>query len=295
MSYVKTLPGMPPTPKLAEYAPKYRDIFTFERSDSGVLLVKWHANGGSAPWTLVMHRSIPEMLKEAGRDVENEVFILGGTGQDFFQYQKIPPLPLDVDVAALAAFVNQPEQQEIVNDPDSFFWLAYEHIYYDGCRLVESLVNDLEVPTIGVLNGPGIHSEIALLCDITLMAEDAVIMDPHMNLNWAAGDGIQIAFRMAMGYKRANYALMTCQEIDARTALEWGIVNEVVPKARIYDRARELAESFATRDRMVRRVNTQILRAPLKRMIPEVRGSLGAELFAKLAAHNQHRGKWPAK
>ena len=197
MTVVRTLPGMPPTPQLADYAKRYKDIFTFERSDSGVLLVKWHENGGPAPWTLVMHRAIPEMIKESGRDVENEVFILGGTGDQFFQYQPIPLTDIDPNVAALTYFVNQPAQQAICSDPDNFFWLAYEHIYYDGCRLIESLVNDIEVPTIGVINGSGIHTEIALLCDITLMADDAVIQDPHFNLNWAAGDGIQIAFRMA--------------------------------------------------------------------------------------------------
>lgn len=292
MPFVRTLPGMPPLPKLSDYAERYKDIFTFERSDTGVLLVKWHENGDTAPWTLVMHRSIPEMIKEAGRDVENEVFILGGTGRDFFKYQTLPPMPLNPGTAALAGFVNQPAQQEICNDPDNFFWLAYEHIYYDGCRLIEALVNDIEVPTIGVLNGSGIHSEIALLCDVTLMADDAVIMDPHMNLNWCAGDGIQIAFRMAMGQKRSNYALMTGQEIDAKTALEWGMVNEVVPRDRIYARAQELAEGFATRDRILRRVNTHILRAPLRQMVQqEIRGSLGAEIFATLAAHNQHRGR----
>jgi enoyl-CoA hydratase/carnithine racemase len=295
MPFVKTLPGMPPTPRFVDYQARYKDIFSMSRSEDGVLLIKWHEKGGTAPWTLLMHRAIPEMLKEAGRDVENEVFILGGTGGDFFQFQKIPPLPLNPNVAALAGFTNQPAQQDICEDPQSFFWLSYEHIYYDGCRLVESIVNDIEVPTIGVLNGSGIHSEIALLCDVTLMSDDATIMDPHMNLNWAAGDGIQIAFRMAMGYKRSVYALMTGQQIDAETALKWGMVNEVLPKEKLYDRAQELARSFASRDRMVRRVNTQILRAPLRREILEVRGTLGSELFAKLAAHNQHFGKWPGK
>ena len=62
-------------------------------------------------------------------------------------------------------------------------------------------------------------------------------------------------------------------------------VNEVLPKDKIYDRALELAESFAGRERILRRINTQILRAPLKEMVQrEVRGSLGAELFGTLAA-----------
>ena len=97
-----------------------------------------------------MHRAIPEMLKEAGRDVENEVFILGGTGRIFFSIRKFRRLRLIRKSRRLSGFVQQPAQKEICDDPESFFWLSYEHIYYDGCRLIESLVNDIEVPTIGV-------------------------------------------------------------------------------------------------------------------------------------------------
>lgn len=63
MPSVKTLPGMPPTPKLSDYSRRYKDIFTFKRSESGVLQVKWHQNGDSARWSLLMHRAIPEMLR----------------------------------------------------------------------------------------------------------------------------------------------------------------------------------------------------------------------------------------
>jgi len=70
------------------------------------------------------------------------------------------------------------------------------------------------------------------------------------------------------------------------------MVNEIVPRERIYERAQELAESFTTRDRILRRVNTQILRGPLRQMVQqEIRSSLGSEIFATLAAHNQHRSR----
>jgi len=292
MSSVRTLPGMPATPRLEEYRAKYEEIFTFDRSASGVLTVKWHQDGESAPWTLALHRSLPEMLKDAARDVENEVFVIGGTGRDFLQYATIPQLPVDPDVAALAGYVNKPDQQAVAGEPDNFFWLAYEHIYYDGCRMIEAVVNDIEVPTIGVINGSGVHSELALLCDITLMADDAVIVDPHVRINWPSGDGIQIAFRIAAGYKRATYAMLMAKEITAQEALEWGMVNEVLPRADIYPRARELAEELASHDRILRRVNTQILRAPLKQAVQqELRGSLGSELFSALATYNTHRSK----
>jgi enoyl-CoA hydratase/carnithine racemase len=292
VSSVRTLPGMPSTPKLSEYSEEFKDIFTFDRSELGVLTVKWHEGGDSAPWTLVLHRSLPEMLKTAGRDIENEVFVIGGTGKDFLQYMTIPQLQVDPKVAALGAYVNQPDQRAVAQEPDNFFWLSYEHIYYDGCRMIEAIVNDIEVPTIGVINGSGVHSELALLCDITLMAEEAIIVDPHMRINWPSGDGIQIAFRIAAGYKRATYAMLTAKEITAQEALDWGMVNEVVPRDRIYQRAQEIAEELAARDRILRRVNTQILRAPLRQAVAqELRGSLGTELFSALATHNVHRSK----
>src|SRR5690349_22234400 len=45
---------------------------------------------------------------------------------------------------------------------DLQYW-AYEYAYKDGRINVSSLINDLEIPTIGVLNGPGFHTEICLM------------------------------------------------------------------------------------------------------------------------------------
>ena len=42
---------------------------------------------------------------------------------------------------------------------------AYEYGYKDGRINVSSLINDLEIPTIGVLNGSGGHAEICLMCN----------------------------------------------------------------------------------------------------------------------------------
>ena len=54
-----------------------------------------------------------------------------------------------------------------LEEEDLAYW-AYEYAYKDGRINVSSLVNDLEIPTIGVINGPGFHTEICLMCDITI-------------------------------------------------------------------------------------------------------------------------------
>lgn len=248
-----------------EYSEKFKDLFLMSRTESGVITAKWHSEGDSAPWDYQLHRGIGQLCWHVGQDAESEVLILGGAGKDFLTLGKTS-LPEDTQTQT---------------------WALYEHSYYDGTNMVEGLINDVEQPTIGVINGGiAVHTEIALLCDITLMAEDAVIMDPHFSVGGAIpGDGIQIALRTHMGIKRANYAMLTGQVIDAKTALEYGLVNEVVPRDKIYDRALEIGEAIAAKPRMNRRLLSQVLREPIKEQIAkELRPVFGMEMWGSMTA-----------
>jgi enoyl-CoA hydratase/carnithine racemase len=267
MPKVRTGKNIIPHTPFDTYKHKYKDMFFLERSESGVLTARWHTKGESLVWDFPIHRGIHQLTTDVSQDVETEVFILGGTGDAWISHV-------------------HPSSSE---DGEDKKWMSYEHLYYDGTNLCEGLVNDLEVPTIGVINGPGFHTEMALFCDITLMSEDAVIVDPHTMAGLVPGDGIQIAFRMAMGYKRANYAMLTCEKIDAEKALAYGMVSEILPKDKIYDRARELGEMLAKQNRIVRRITTQVLRAPLKVAIAqELRNAFGSEMHAYLATQATH-------
>lgn len=258
-------PKMVPYYKYEEYSEKFKDLFLMERTESGVLTAKWHCDGGSAPWDYQLHRGIHQLCWHVGQDAETEVLILGGAGDQFLTLGK----------------TSLPE------DPQTQTWSLYEHSYYDGCNMVESLINDVEQPTIGIINGGlAVHTEIALLCDLTLMAEDAVIVDPHFAIGGAIpGDGIQIALREHMGVKRSNYAMLLGEKITAQKALEYGLVNEIVPRDKIYDRAREIGELIASKPRMNTRMLSQVLRLPLKEQIAkELRMTFGAEMWGGLNA-----------
>jgi len=78
------------------------------------------------------------------------------------------------------------------------YW-AYEYAYKDGRINVSALVNDLEIPTIGIMNGPGFHSEIVLMCDITIAADDATIFDLHYDIGSVPADGIHNCFQELLG------------------------------------------------------------------------------------------------
>ncbi|HSR06945.1 MAG TPA: hypothetical protein VLM42_07335, partial [Bryobacteraceae bacterium] len=150
-----------PTPKFEEYKERFKEHYKLERRADGVILVQAHTKGGPVQLSVENHRSVGQLFKTIGADPENEIMIFTGTGEDFM---------MEAD----------PEGFKLEKD-DLAYW-AYEYAYKDGRINVSSLVNDLEIPTIGVLNGPGFHTEICLMCDLTICGEDAILYDLHYDI-----------------------------------------------------------------------------------------------------------------
>jgi enoyl-CoA hydratase/carnithine racemase len=255
-----------PTPRFEEYSKFFEDFFMLQRRPDGVLLAQAHTVGGSIQLSVQNHRALGQLLKTVGADPENEVLILTGSGEDFM---------MDADPDGFA-----------LEEEDLAYW-AYEYAYKDGRINVSSLVNDLEIPTIGVFNGSGFHSEILLMCDLTLCADDARIYDLHYGISSVPGDGIHSCFTELLGVKRAAYALLTGESIDAQTALSYGMVNEVLARDELLDRAYTIADHIMAQPRTVRRLTTQIIRRPWKkRIVDDLDGGFGIQMFGHLAKGN---------
>lgn len=260
-----------PTPDLAEYSQRFKDHYALTRREDGVIIARAHTNGGPVQLSVENHRSLGQLFKTVGADPKNEVFIFTGTDNDFM-------MSIDPDGFKL-------------EKENNAHW-AYEYAYKDGRINVSSLINDLEIPTIGVMNGPGFHSEICLTCDITLCAEDTVIFDPHYDVGSVPGDGIHSCFLELLGVKRGAYALFTGQAIDAKTAIDYGLVNEVLPRDKIMDRALEIADHIMTQPRITRRMTTQIVRRPWKqRLANDLDGGFAMQMFAHAAKDKAVHGR----
>ena len=259
MSQVKFVPS----PEFGDYKERFKEHFTLTRREDGVLLARAHTNGGPVKLSVESHKAFGQMFHTIGADPKNEVLIFSGTGDDFM---------MEVDPEGFRL-----EEQDLAH------W-AYEHAYKDGRTNVSALINEVEIPTIGILNGPGFHSEMCLMCDITICSEDAVIFDPHYEVSSVPGDGIHSCFIELLGVKRAAYALLTGQAIDAKAALEYGLVNEVVPKNQLVERAFKIADHIMSQPRITRRLTTQIVRRPWKqRIVNDLDGGFGIQMFGHLA------------
>src|SRR5450755_1429086 len=260
-----------PTPRFEEYSEAFADFYRMERREDGVLLVCAHTLGGPIQLSVQNHRSLGQMLRTVAADPENEVLILTGSGQEFM---------MDSDPEGFA-----------LEEADLEYW-AYEYAYKDGRNNVSALVNDLEIPTIGLLNGSGFHSEIVLMCDITLAADDATLFDLHYDIGSVPADGIHNAFQELLGVKRAAYALLTGEAIDAAKALEYGLVNEAIPRERLIARAYEIADHIMSQPRITRRLTTQIVRRPWKKRIADdLDGGFGIQMFGHLAKKKSIHGE----
>jgi enoyl-CoA hydratase/carnithine racemase len=169
-----------------------------------------------------VHAELTDAFDVIGRDHDVKVVILTGTGDDFC---------VDLDVASFAS-------------------IGWDHIWWEGRRMLRNL-NDIDVPVIGVVNGPAlIHSEIPVMGDIVLAAPHAEFADrAHFPLrDTIPGDGVNLVWADLLGPTRLKYWLLTGAAFTAEDGLRIGFVNEVHPPERLLDRAWEIARDLARRD-----------------------------------------------
>jgi enoyl-CoA hydratase len=99
-------------------------------------------------------------------------------------------------------------------------------------------------PTLARVHGPAVAggSDIALCCDLVIMAEEAVIGYPPARV-WGCPTTAMWVYRL--GAERAKRMLLTGDLVDGREAARLGLVLEAVPRARLDARVAELAARIA--------------------------------------------------
>jgi len=232
---------------LEEYAERFKDFAAFRRVD-GILEVTLHWQGGPVMWSYQTQHAYAELWTAIGHDKENECLIL--TCQDPYWMCNH----------------NDPSSfQEVEHGPKE---KQFDCNISDTMNFVENFINDIEIPTIAAINGIGMHFEFALMSDITLCYDEYVFFDTHFR-RLVPGDGMYFAMRTAAGVKRSTYFTMTQQKVDAKTALDWGMVNEVLPHAELMPRAWELARQIMQSPRTVRRLTHELAIRPWKRALQD--------------------------
>ena len=108
---------------------------------------------------------------------------------------------------------------------------------------------DLDKPAVAAVRGRavGIGLTMLLHCDLVVVAEDALLSAPFVNLALAPEAASSLLLPMALGHQRAFEMFALGEAIDGRTALAWGIANRAVPADRVEATAADLAAKLASR------------------------------------------------
>jgi enoyl-CoA hydratase len=112
-------------------------------------------------------------------------------------------------------------------------------------------------PLIGAVNGVAVTGglEVALNCDFLVASDRARFADTHARVGVMPGWGLTVLLPERIGVARAREMSLTGNYVDAATALQWGLVNHVVPHDELLPFARQLGADIVSNDQMgVRRM-----------------------------------------
>ncbi|MBT0782604.1 enoyl-CoA hydratase-related protein [Paracoccus sp. pheM1] len=109
-------------------------------------------------------------------------------------------------------------------------------------RLAES-----DALTVALLHGPvaGAGLSLALAADLALAAESAVLSFAYLGVGAPADCGITWALPRIVGLRRAAWIALEGSAVPAGQALDWGLVNRVVPDAALQEEGARLAARLA--------------------------------------------------
>src|SRR5881409_947301 len=158
-----------------------------------------------------LKKMLVERFHEADRDPATSVVVLRAEGRSFCAGYDISPNP-----ARAARRGNA---------------LAWHASLTDDVQL-ELTPWEMNKPVIASVQGHclGGGCELVMMCDLTIAADDAVFGEPEIRFS---NVGPALIMPFVIGFKRARELLYLGDPIDAKTALQYGMVNRVVPGAEL--------------------------------------------------------------
>ena len=116
---------------------------------------------------------------------------------------------------------------------------------FDVCSELMQRLQSIPQPVIAEVQGIATAAGCQLVasCDLAVASEDAAFATPGVKIGLFCTTPM-VALTRAIGRKRALQMLLTGELVDARTAADWGLINQAVPAAELGAASRRLAEKI---------------------------------------------------
>ena len=129
---------------------------------------------------------------------------------------------------------------------------------FDVCAGMMMKLQAIPQPVIAQVQGVATAAGCQLVagCDLAVASEEASFATPGVKIGLFCTTPM-VALTRAIGRKRALQMLLTGESVDARTAAEWGLINQVVPAAELETATRKLAKQVAEASPLVVAIGKQ--------------------------------------
>jgi enoyl-CoA hydratase/carnithine racemase len=117
---------------------------------------------------------------------------------------------------------------------------------FDRCSVMMEMLHEAPQPVIAKVHGIATAAgcQLVAACDLAVAAEGTRFATPGVNIGLFCSTPM-VPVSRAVGRKRAMQMLLTGEPIDAATALDWGLVNRVVPREQLEPAVAELVDAIA--------------------------------------------------
>ncbi|MBA2297904.1 MAG: enoyl-CoA hydratase/isomerase family protein, partial [Actinobacteria bacterium] len=171
-----------------------------------------------------MLRELARAFEDASWDDEIRVVVVTGAGRAF----------------CVGADLRSWGETLLGNSREYWKWFGAFKDMHDRLR-------EIGKPTIARVNGIAVGggNELQMGCDLTVMVEDAFIRHVGLEHGSVPAGGATQWLPIMVGDRRAREIILLCEEIPARQAAEWGLVNWAVPRAELDAKVDEVVDKLA--------------------------------------------------
>jgi 2-(1,2-epoxy-1,2-dihydrophenyl)acetyl-CoA isomerase len=148
-------------------------------------------------------------------------------------------------------------------------------------------LREMPKPAIAAVNGPavGIGCSLALACDLIVAAESAYFLLAFVNIGLVPDGGSTVFIPARVGYARAAEMVMLGERVPAQQALDWGLINRIVPDDELEPAADALLQLLAHGPTTSYAGSKRLLN---RRMYADLAGQLDAEAEAQREQGQSH-------
>jgi 2-(1,2-epoxy-1,2-dihydrophenyl)acetyl-CoA isomerase len=217
------------------------ETILIERRD-GVALVTLNRPDALNSFNSVLRRELRDAVREVNDDPSVRVVVLTGMGRAFSAGADLTEMPAGEGNFRVEDQLNGEYKPALME------------------------IHEAPKPWISAINGAcaGIGSALGMVCDLTVMAENAFIYQAFSSIGLVPDGGATWHLARTLGRKRAYEVIVTGEKIKAEKCLEWGLCNRVVAADSLIDEAVAWAQEIAGRAPLSLRYAKQALNAALE-------------------------------